>query len=325
MKILSRRSFVASGISFAVAGICPKVSAQSFPSKPIRIVVPYAPGGGSDFVARLIGQKLLETSGFTVVVDNKPGASGLIGTDYAAKAPADGYVLLLADAAHATNPAVYPKIPYDPIKDFVPLTLVGSSPQLLVANPQFPANSLKELLAMPRDQTQKLGVGTNGLGSGPNLLYEMLKLKTGLTLVHVPYKGGAAALTDVIAGQIPLAINSIPACMPHIQARKLKALAIATRARDPRLPGVQTFAESASGIVVSSWYGFLAPAHAPPDVIEKLTTAITRVLDLPEVKSKFADAFIDPMPRGPQALSAFLDAETRQWKSVVAQTGFKMD
>jgi len=325
MNLMSRRDFVASGLSLATVSMSTASLAADFPSRPIQLVVPYAAGGGSDFVARLIAQKLSETAGITVIVNNKAGASGLIGTDAVAKSAADGYTLLLADAAHATNAAVYPKTPYDPIDDFAPLTLIGSSPQLLVAHPSFPANSLKELLALPREQTRKFAVGTPGQGTGPNLLYEMLKLKTGLELVHVPYKGGSAALSDAVAGQIPMVINSIPACMPHIQSNKLKVLAIAAASRDARLPKVQTFSESAPGIVVSSWYGVLAPAKTPPEVMQRLNGAIAKVLELPEVKAKLAESFIDPMPRGPQAFSKYLNAEIVQWKAVVSQTGFKLN
>ncbi|MDB5744008.1 MAG: hypothetical protein JWR68_2323 [Polaromonas sp.] len=320
----SRRDFVALLGSATALSWSSSAFANTFPSRPIRLVVPYAPGGGSDFIARLISQKLNEATGWTVVVDNKAGASGLIGTDAVAKSVADGYTLLLADAAHATNAAVQPKSPFDPIRDFAPLTLVGSSPQLLVAHPSFPANSLKELLALPRDQVANYGVGTPGQGSGPHLLYELLKLKTKMELVHVPYKGGAVALSDAVGGQVPMVINSIPACMPHLKAKRLKALAIASTARDPKLPDIQTFNESASGIVVSSWYGVMAPAKTSPEDIRIITAALEQVLNMPEVKTRLADAFIDPMPKGSQAFSEFLQADIDRWRSVVKQTGFTL-
>jgi tripartite-type tricarboxylate transporter receptor subunit TctC len=325
MSVMSRRDFVASGLSLAAISVSPTSFASGFPDRPIRLVVPYSPGGGSDFVGRLLAQKLTGIAGWTIVVDNKAGASALIGTDAVAKSPADGYTLLLTDAAHTLNAAVQPRIPFDSIKDFAPLTMIGSSPQLLVAHPSFPADSLKELLALPRDQTRNYAVGTSGQGSGGNLLYEMLKLKTGMELVHVPYKGGGAALSDVIAGQIPLVINSIPACMPYIQAKKVKVLAIASSARDPKLPNVQTFTESVPGIVVSNWYGVMAPAKTPADVLQRLTGAISQVLDSPEFKTKMAEAYIDPTPRGPQMFSQYLNAEILQWRSVVSQTGFKLN
>lgn len=325
MPNVSRRRFIASTIAAAAASLGGPVLASGFPSRPIRLVVPYSAGGGSDVVGRLIAQKLTETTGWTVVVENKAGASGMIGTDAVAKSPADGYALLLADAAHATNAAIQPKSPFDPVKDFAPLTLVGASPQLLVAHPSFPANSLKELLAMPRDQVSMFAVGTPGQGSVPHLMLELLKLKTGIQVVHVPYKGGALALSDAVGGQVPMVINSVPACMPHIKAKRLKVLAIASAARDPRLPDVQTFSESVPGLVASSWYGVMAPAKTPADAMQQLNTAIGTVLDQPDVKAKLSEAFIDPMPRGPLAFSNFLSEEMARWQSVVKQTGVSLN
>lgn len=318
---LSRRTFAGSVLALTAGTLGGAAFANGFPSRPVRLVVPYAPGGGSDFVGRLIAQKLTETAGWNVVVDNKAGASGLIGTDAAAKSPADGYTLLLADAAHATNAAVMPRLPFDPIKDFKPITLIGSSPQLLVANPAFPANSLKELIALPREQVRHYGVGSPGQGTGPHLLCETLKLKTGMDLVHVPYKGGALALTDAVGGQVPMVINSVPACMPHIEAKRLKVLAIASPARHPKLPDVQTFSESVPGVVGSAWYGVMAPAQVPTEALQMLAAAIDKVLDLPDVKARLATAFIDTMPRGPQAFAGFLSEEITRWQAVAKQTG----
>lgn len=318
---ISRRTFAGSALALAAGTLGGAAFANAFPNRPVRLIVPYAPGGGSDFVGRLIAQKLTETAGWNVVVDNKAGASGLIGTDAAAKSPADGYTLLLADAAHATNAAVMPRLPFDPIKDFKPITLIGSSPQLLVANPSFPANSLKELIALPREQVRQYGVGSPGQGTGPHLLCETLKLKTGMDLVHVPYKGGALALTDAVGGQVPMVINSVPACMPHIEAKRLKVLAIASPARHPKLPDVQTFSESVPGVVGSAWYGVMAPAQVPADALQVLAAAIDKVLELPDVKARLTTAFIDPMPRGPQPFAAFLSDEITRWQTVAKQTG----
>lgn len=325
MNSFSRRNFVALAVSASAGSLAGSVWADAFPNRPIRLVVPYAPGGGADMVARTVAQRLTETLGWSVVVDNRAGANGMIGADNVAKSAADGYTLLLTDAAHATNPAVQPKVPFDPIKDFAPLTLIGSSPQLLVANPSYAANSLKELLAMPQEQVRGAGVGTTGPGSVAHLLLESLKLKSGVDLVHVPYKGGSAALTDAVGGQIPLVINSVPACMPHVEAKRLKVLAIASPSRHPKLPQVQTFTESASGIVGSAWYGVLAPAKTPPDVLRQLSAALEKTLDLPDVKAKLAGAFIDPMPAGPQAFAKFLGEEIARWQSVAKQTGITVN
>lgn len=325
MTCLSRRHFVAFAASMTAGPMSATVFASDYPNRPIRMIVPYAPGGGADFVARMVAQKLTETAGWNVVVENRAGANGLIGSDAVAKSAADGYTLLFADAAHATNAAVLAKISFDPIKDFAPLTLAGSSPQMLVAHPAFPANSLKELIAMPRDRVRNnLAVGTTGQGSMAHLLCETLKLKTGLELVHVPYKGGGAALIDAVGGQVPMVINSVPACMPYIETNRLKVLAIASAARHPKLPNVQTFAESVPGVVGSGWYGMLALARTPADVLQQLTAAIDKVLELPDVKAKLTASFIDPMPHGPQAFSKYLSEEIARWQSIVKQTGIKL-
>lgn len=321
MTSIDRRHLVLSVAALTALAASRAASAQSALGKPVRIVVPYGVGGGADFAARLIGQKLTDTAGIKVIIDNKPGASGIVGSDHVAKSPPDGSVLLFCDSTHSLNTAVNPKTPYDPVKDFRPLTLIGSSPQLLVAHPSFAANSLKELLAMPREMSKNLAIGSSGLGGAPHMTYELLHLKSGLTLVHVPYKGGGPALTDAVSGQIPLVVNSVPACMPHIVNKKLKPLAIASPQRDPRLPDVQTFAESVPGLVVYNFYGVLAPARTPTDVAEPLTQAIVRVLDLPEVKERFAEAFLDSMPRGEKAFASFLANDLALWKIVAVQTG----
>ena len=322
MNKLSRRTLLAT-TPFAAL---PARAQASYPSQPIRLVVPYAPGGGSDFTGRLVAQKLQESgAGYSFIVDNRPGAAGMIGTEVVARAPADGYTLLYADVAHGINPAVYSKARYDPVKNFAPITLVGASPQVLVAHPSFPANSLKELLAMPSEQRQKIAVGSPGQGSGPHLTYELLRAKVGFDLVHVPYKGGGPALNDAINGQIPLVMNAMAPVMPHLQSGKLKPLAIATAERHPRLPEVQTYAESAPGVVVYNWYGFLAPAGTPPEVTERLARDIARVLALPDVKEKFDAAFLDVMPQGSAEMARFLDEEVGRWKQVAAQTGIALD
>ena len=323
MTSLSRRGLLAATAALPFAG----AHAQgAYPSQQIRLVVPYAPGGGSDFTGRLVAQKLQELGGgYQFIVDNRPGAAGMLGTEIVARAPADGYTLLYADVAHGINPAVYSKARYDAIKSFAPVTLVGASPQVMVAHPSFPANSLKELLAMPREQMQKVAVGTPGQGSGPHLTYELLKAKVGLDLVHVPYKGGGPALADAINGQIPLVMNAMAPVMPHLQSGKLKALAIATPQRHPKLPDVQTYAESAPGVAVFNWYGVLVPAGTPAAVTDKLAADIAKVLVLPDVKEKFDAAFLDPMPQGSAAMARFLDEEVKTWKAVAAQTGISLD
>ncbi|WP_151633403.1 tripartite tricarboxylate transporter substrate binding protein [Noviherbaspirillum aerium] len=325
MTHLTRRDFLAASAAMAASYIAGPVLANNYPSRPIRIISPYSPGGGADMVARMVAQKLTETMGWTVIVENKPGANSMIGAGAVAKGDADGYTLLITDTAHATNPAVQPKIAFDTSKDFAPITLIGSSPQLLVANPSFPANSLKEMLAFPRDRVNGSAVGTGGSGSVAHLLSEMLKLKSGIDLVHVPYKGGGAALTDAVGGQIPLVINSMPAAMPFIEQKRLKVLAIASTARNPKLPQVQTISESIPGIVGSAWYGVLAPAKTPANILQQVNESIAKVLALPDVKAKLAASYIDPLPVGPEAFSKFLTEEIARWQSVAKQANIKLD
>lgn len=325
MTTMVRRRFLSASVAAAAVAGSSAARAQTVLNKPVRMVVPYGVGGGADFSARLIAQKLADQAGLKVIVDNKPGASGIVGTDFVAKAPADGSVLIYCDTTHALNTAVNPKVPYDPVADFKPLTLIGRSPQLLVAHPSFPANSLKELLAMPREKTKDMAIGSSGLGSTPHMTYERLHLQTGLTLVHVPYKGGGPALNDAVTGQIPLVVNSIPACIPHLQAKRLKPLALAAAERNPRMPDVQTFAEAGAPLEVSTWYGVLAPARTPQDVADRLAREIERTLDDADIKARFDETFLDPMPRGEQAFAKFLAEEIAQWKAVATQTGVVVD
>ncbi|WP_295542129.1 tripartite tricarboxylate transporter substrate binding protein [uncultured Pseudacidovorax sp.] len=325
MTQMSRRHFARLPLALGAAALPWRSWAGGYPQRPVRCVVPYSAGGGADLVARMLAQRLTESLGWNVVVDNRPGANGMIGSDVVAKSAPDGHTLLLADTAHATNAALQPRLPFDPVKDFAPITLVGSSPQLLVAHPSFPANSLQEMLALPRAKVQGAGVGTTGQGSVAHLLCEMLKLKTGMDLVHVPYKGGSAALGDAAAGQIPLAINAMPACMPHVEARRLKVLAIASPARSPRLPQVQTVAETVPGLVGSAWYGLLAPARTPQDVQHELGAAVAAALEQPEIKAKLAGAYIDPLPGGPAAFAQFLAEDIARWQAVVRQTGISLN
>ncbi|HWP89577.1 MAG TPA: tripartite tricarboxylate transporter substrate-binding protein, partial [Burkholderiales bacterium] len=219
MKLALHCTATALTLIASIAGTA--YAAEQYPTKSVRFIVPYPPGGGSDITGRAIGVKLNESLGQTFVIDNRPGATGLIGTQLAARAPADGYTLLLADAPHTINALVYSKPPYDAIKDFAPLNLLATSPQALLAHPTFSVGSFKELLAMPRAQTEKLAMGSSGLASGPHMLYEWLRIKTGLVLNHVPYKGGGPSLSDAVAGQIPLVMNAVPASMPFIKSNRL--------------------------------------------------------------------------------------------------------
>ena len=326
MKLLFRLFTM---LCVVVAPVLPAVIAQAadrYPARPVRFVVPYAPGGGSDTTARVIGQKLGERLGQTFVIDTRPGAASRIGTEIVAKATGDGYTLILADVPHAINAVIFAKPPYDAVKDFSPIMRIATAPQVLVAHPTFKANSLKELIAMPRTQTEKIALGTSGQGSSPHMSYELLRIKTGLVLNHVPYKGGGPAIADVVAGQIPLAFNASPPIIPHIKAGRIKGLGMTAAARHPLLPGVPTFVESGvADFVVAHWYGVLASGGTPPAIVKLLQQEIARALELPDVKERFASLALDIAPLGPDEFRKLIESDLRRWKEVVAKSGIKLN
>ena len=321
-----RSLFTLLAIGLLPALIAPAQAAEKYPTRPIRMIVPYPPGGGSDLTGRAIGQKLNDSLGQTIVVDNRPGATGLIGTELAAKALPDGYTIVLADAPHTINSLVYSRQRYDAIRDFAPINLVATSPQGLFAHPSFKINTLKELLAMPRAQTEKLGMGSSGLASGPHMVYESLRLKTGLTLNHVPYKGGGPSLLDAAGGQIPLVMNAVPAAMPFIKSGRLKPLAITSPKRHPQLPDVQTFQEAGvKDFVTFQWYGVLAPAGTPKDVIATLNREINKALAAPDVRDRFAALTLDSAPGTPEDFRMLLESEDKRWREVLKQVKVSLD
>lgn len=298
----------------------------AYPTRPVRLVVPYAPGGGSDITARMIGQKLGERLGQSFVIDTRPGAASLIGTEIVAKAAGDGYTLILADVPHAINAVIFPKPPYDAVKDFSPITHIATTPQVLVAHPSFKAGSLKELIAMPRAQTEKLALGTSGQGGSPHMSYELLRIKTGLVLNHVPYKGGGPAISDLVANQIQLALNGSPPIIPHLKAGRIKGLAMTAATRHPLLPGVPTFVESGvPDFVVAHWYGVLASRGTPPAIVKLLNQEITRALEQPDVKERFAGLALDIAPLGPEEFRKLIESDVKRWKEVVTKSGIKLN
>lgn len=298
----------------------------AYPSRPVRMIVPYPPGGGSDITGRAIGAKLNEYLGQSFVIDNRPGATGLIGTLIASRAPADGYTILLADAPHTINSLVYSRPQYDAIRDFTPLNLVATSPQALLANPKFSASNFKELLAMPRAQTEKLAMGSSGLASGPHLVYEWLRIRTGLVLNHVPYKGGGPSLLDAAAGQIPLVMNAVPAALPHVRAGRLKVLAITSAKRHPLLPDAATFVESGVKDFVSfQWYGMLGPAGLPKPVAAALNASINKALASNDVRERFTSMTFDINAGSPEDFRRLLVSEDLRWKDVLRQVKVQLD
>lgn len=318
-------------LAFALAFFAPLLAtpahgADPYPSRPVRFVVPYAPGGGSDTIARVLGIKVGEALGQSFVIDTRPGAASMIGTEIVARAPKDGYTLLLADVPHSINVSTYAKPTYDAVKDFAPIMLVGTVPQIMVAHPSFTVNSLKELMAMPRAQTEKIAMGTSGTGSSPHMTYELLRLRTGLTLNHVPYKGGGPATTDALAGQIPIAFNGAPVSMPHLRSNRLKGLGITSAKRHPLVPAIQTFEEAGvPNFVVAHWYGVLAPSGTPPAVIKILQAEVLKALQTAEVKERFSALAIDIAGIGPDEFGKIIETDVKRWREVVAKSGIRID
>lgn len=279
--------------------------AQNYPDKPIKLVVPYPPGASTDVTARLIGQKVATTLGQPVVVDNRGGASGNIGTEYVSKQPGDGYTFMLGtDATHAANAHLMPNAPFHPLKDFTPLALAALNPVVLVVHPSVPAKNVQELVEGVRSGKIKGTFGSSGNGSPHHLAGELLKARTGANFVHVPYRGGGPAVNDVLGNQIPMIFSSLITVLPHIQAGKLRAIAFTHDKRYEGLPDVPTLAESLPGFDVPSWLAFFGPANIPPAVAKRLSDAIVKALNEPEVRAKLAGAGLQvPADPGPQALA----------------------
>ena len=300
--------------------------AQTFPSKPIRLVVPFPPGGPTDILGRAIGAKLAEFVGQPVIIDNRGGAGGGIGADNVAKSPPDGYSLLLGTTGtHTINPNLYSKLPYDPIKDFVPISLVVKYLNILVVNPNVPVKSVAELIALAKQKPGEVTFGSAGNGSSNHLTGEMLATLTGVKMQHVPYKGSGPALNDVIAGQITFMFDQYSTVGPNIKAGKLRAIGIATRQRHRLLPDVPTIAETLAGFEVSPWYGLFAPAGTPREIVNRLNTELTKVMNSPEIHERMTTLGWDPVTNSPEEFSAQIKSELAIWADVVKKSGAKID
>ena len=300
--------------------------ADDFPNKPVRIVVAYAPGGGNDLFARVLGKRLTETLGKTVLVDNRPGANGIIGTRLVANATPDGYTVILADMAHATNPFVYSTAQYDPIKLFAPITMLGSAPIILIVHPSVPMQSLADFIAAAKSQPGKIVMGSGGTGSTSHIAGEFFQLRTGTKLTHVPYKGTGPALADLVGGQIQCIFSPVAAAIPLVTAGRVRALAISSAKRATIVPDVPTFEESGvADFRVGGWYGILAPAGTPRPVVLRLNKEIVAAVQAPEVKSRFDDALVTPGTGTPEEFTAFLKAEAARWSQLIKTVGIKVD
>ena len=313
-----RRHAVVLGFAFAlVAGVA---HAQGdWPNHPIRMIVPYPPGGGTDVVARIVNEKLSQELGQPIVIDNRGGAGGSVGTEIASKAAPDGYTILLTLSSHTINPKLFPKLGYDVERDFIPISLAASIPQILVANPSVPASNMQELLAWMKANSGKVNYASVGVGSPAHIAGELLKLKSGVQMTHVPYKGGGPAMTDVIAGQVQLAIVSMPAALQFVKAGRVKALAVASAKRSASAPDVPTIAEGGLDVVVESWYGVLVPAKTPAPIVAKLNAAMVRVLAMPDVKEKLFAQGAEAVSNSPAEFEAIIKDELGKWEYVIRE------
>ena len=327
--VIHRRGLLAGTAALGIAG---RASAQAWPARPIKLVAPFAPGGGSDFTSRLVAEKLSARLGQTMLVDNKPGAGGNLGADLVAKSPADGYTLLMGTVGtQAINAALYPKMPFDPLKDLAPITMMAGVPNVLVMNPaKAQAAGIKnvaDLIRYARANPGKLNMASSGNGTSIHLSGELFKSMTGTFLLHFPYRGSGPALLDLIGGTMDLMFDNLPSALPQIKAGKLIALAVTSAQRSAALPDVPTIAEAGpvKGFEASSWFGLLAPTGTPPDIIDRIQQETAKALGAPALKERLLSQGAIPSGMTPAEFTRFIAAETKKWTQVVKVSGAKVD
>lgn len=307
-------------------GLAAAAHAQSWPSKPVRYIVPFPPGGATDILARSVADKLGPALGQPVVVENRAGAAGNVGTELAAKAPPDGYTLLMVTVAQSISETLYAKLGYNLMRDLAPVILVARVPNVMVVHPSVPARSVKEFVDYAKANPGRLNFASSGSGTSIHMSGELFKMLTGVDIVHVPYKGSAAALTDLIGGQVSVMFDNLPPSMPHIRSGKLRALAITTTARYPALPDLPTMIEAGvPGYEASAWFGIMAPAGTPKDVVARLNAEGRKILALPDVRERFDQQGAIASPGSPEEFGEFIRAEIAKWGKVVKASGAKVD
>ena len=297
--------------------------AANYPSRPIRMIVPFAPGGGLDISTRLIGQKLTERWGQNIVVDSRPGAATIVGTEIASKAAPDGYTLLMITTTFAINPGLYPKLPYDPGRDFTPITQLNSQPNVVVVTPSFQGKSLKDLIGLAKAKPGELTFATPGAGSAPHLSAEMFQRAAGINMIHVPYKGIPPAVTDVMGGRVTMLFTTTISAAPHIKAGKLRAVAITSANRQASMPDVPTVGETLPGYRAEAFQGMVAPAGVPQAIVNKVAAEVARIVRLPDVTQRFQLDGADPVGSTPKEFAAFLKTEMQKWSKVIKDAGVK--
>lgn len=309
----------------AAIGAAGVAAAQDYPNKPVRLVVPFPPGGVADNLARAYGQELAKAWGQPVVVENRPGAGTTIGADFVAKSPADGYTIYLTNVGHSTSAAVYRKLPYNADKDFTPVSVLADVPSILAATPSLPAKDIKELIALAKSKPGTINFASAGTGTGSHLMGEYLKALAGIDIVHVPYKGTAPAFADLSSGRVSLIFEPIGTMLPHIRAGKLKALGVTTAKRSPVAPEVPAIAEVLPGFDTSTWYGILAPAGTPPEVVRKIHGELVRITEGSEMKKRLLAQGLQPVGNTPEQFGDILKADVQRWTKLVKEAGITVE
>ncbi len=311
---------------FAAGGFAPATWGQAYPAKPVRIVVPFPPGGTSDILARTIGPKLTAEWGQPVIVDNRPGAAGNIAAEHVARSPGDGYTLFITTVGiHAIHPSLYSKLPFDAVRDFTPITNLVMLPTVLTVHPSIPARSVKELIALAKKRPGDLHYSSAGSGSQPHLTAEMFKTMTGVNLLHVPYKGAAQQLTDLVAGHVALTFATAPSAVPFIKSGQMRAIGVSSGKRASALPDVPTIAESVPGYEAVGWNGMVGPANLPAPVLEKVHATVVRIFGMPDVHNRMVSLAADPNTTTPAEFGAYIKAEIGKWAKVVKDSGAKAE
>ena len=298
---------------------------QAYPSKPVRLVVPFAAGGTTSILARLLADRMAQGLGQPIVVDNRPGAGGNVGMEHVARSEPDGYTLLMGPIGMAINPALYAKMPFDPIKDLAPIGRYAGVPNLLVVHPAVPAKNVRELVDYAKAHPGKLNYASNGNGTSSHLAAEMLKSAAGIDISHVPYKGGGPAMQDLIGGQVHMLFDQIPAVLPQVEGGRVRALGVSSLQRSATAKDIPAISETLPGFDMTVWFGFLAPANTPQDIVKKLNHEMLKAIQVPDFQVQLAKMGVTPMPSSPEEFRTFIASETLRWAQVVKSSGAKID
>jgi tripartite-type tricarboxylate transporter receptor subunit TctC len=311
----------------AALAVAPAALAQTYPTKTVRMIVAFPPGGTTDILARATAQKLTEAFGQQVVIDNRPGAGGNIGTELVARSPPDGYTLLASPGSTLTsNPAVYAKVPFDPVRDFAPVTIIAEVPNVLIVHPSLPVRTVKELIALAKARPGQLAYASTGAGQSTHLSAELFKQMARVDMIHVPYKGSAPALTDMVAGQVTVMFDNMPSCLPFVKAGRLKAIAVTSTKRSPTTPELPTVAEAAlPGFDVTVWFSVLAPANTPRDIVTRLNGEIVKALKTPDMRERLSQQGAEPVGNTPEEFSAVIKRDLAKWSKLVKDANIRLD